>query len=92
MDKRVLVVSNNCFSYTDSNGRTLGMLFKEWNISKLAQFYIQDKLPDTDVCNNFYRVTDKQMMKSFFHLDFGSKVQATSNFQNNKNVNSKKKK
>ena len=92
MDKRVLVVSNNCFSYTDSNGRTLGMLFKEWNISKLAQFYIQNKLPDTDVCNNFYRVTDKQMMKSFFHLDFGSKVQATSSFQNNKNVNSKKKK
>lgn len=63
--KRVLVISNNCFSKTDSNGRTLGNMFLGWDQSCLAQFYIQNCEPDFDYCQNYFRVTDAQALSAF---------------------------
>jgi len=61
---RVLVVSNNCFSTTGSNGRTLGGLFTGWPIDALAQFYISEEVPDSPVCEDYFRVTDRAAMRS----------------------------
>jgi len=63
--KKVLVISNNCFSKTDSNGRTLGNFFLGWDKNCLAQFYIQNSEPDYDYCENFFRVTDAQALSAF---------------------------
>lgn len=65
---RVLVVSNNSFSKTGSNGRTLGRLFYCWPRENLAQFCISTDTPDYDVCNNYYLVTDKSALKGFVHF------------------------
>lgn len=65
---RVLVVSNNSFSNTDSNGRTLGNLFVGWPKDKLAQFCISTDGPNFDLCDNYYCVTDKDALKAFLHL------------------------
>lgn len=62
---RVLVVSNNCFSDSNSNGRTLGNFFINWDKDSIAQFYIQAELPNSNVCENFYRVTDYEVLNSF---------------------------
>ena len=62
---RVLVISNNCLSRTDSNGRTLQNFLEGWPKEKLAQFYIQNSLPDFSVCGNFFRVTDGQALRAF---------------------------
>lgn len=61
---RVLVVSNNCFSTTGSNGRTLAQLFDGWPHEALAQFFISSEIPDSPVCCHYYRVTDSQALKS----------------------------
>lgn len=62
---RVLVISNNPFSKTDSNGRTLGNFFLGWDKTCLAQFYIRNAKPDFEYCENFFRVTDAEALRAF---------------------------
>lgn len=76
---RILVISNNCFSKTNSNGRTLGNFFAGWPKDRLAQFYIQNENPDFDVCDNFFSVTDSQALKSVFGKVLGGRVQKNEN-------------
>lgn len=61
---RVLVVANNSFSLTNSNGRTLGNFFIGWPKSCLAQFCISTDGPNYDLCENYYYVSDKQALKA----------------------------
>jgi len=63
---KVLVISHNCFSKSQSNGRTLESFFKKWDSKKLAQLYFYNNRPDSEVCNNFYRITDQEILKSIF--------------------------
>lgn len=61
--KRVLIISNNCFSKTNSNGRTLGNLFYLYDKEKIAQFFISGQ-PDFTVCSNYYQVSDYDVLRS----------------------------
>lgn len=70
----VLVVSNNCFSKIDSNGRTVSNFFKGWPKEALAQFYIQEKFPDFSICNNYFCVTDRNAVKAIFCKTKGQRV------------------
>lgn len=63
--KRVLVISNNCFSQSDSNGRTLGNLFIGWPKENLAQICVIARDPNWDLCDNYYCIEDKPMLKAF---------------------------
>lgn len=74
---RVLIFSNNCFSKTDSNGRTLLNFFKGWPKEKIAQFYVQNAEPDFSYCSRYYRVTDKEALKSFYSSKKGGIITAT---------------
>lgn len=65
---KVLVISHNCFSNTHNNGKTLSSFFKGWPKEKLAQMYFWGELPDYDVCENYYRVTDYEILDSFIRL------------------------
>lgn len=65
--KRVLVVSNNCFSPSNSNGRTLGNLFYGWPKENLAQFCVIAKDPAWDVCDNYYCLEDQTVLDAFMH-------------------------
>lgn len=67
-NKRVLVVSNNCFSPSNSNGRTLGNLFYGWPKENLAQFCLIAQDPAWDVCDNYYCLEDKTMLSAFKHF------------------------
>lgn len=62
--KRVLVISNGCFSLTDSNGRTLAKLFSGYDPEKLAHLHTYGT-PDFNVCSNYYKISDKDALKSF---------------------------
>lgn len=61
---KLLVLSNNSFSKQNSNGRTLGGLLKGWPKDKIAQFCISSDGADYEVCNNYYCVTDGDVLKS----------------------------
>lgn len=65
---RVLVVSNNSFSKINNNGRTLGNLFIGWPKESLAQFCVSTDGPNFDLCDNYYCITDNEVLSAFFHL------------------------
>jgi len=71
---RVLVISNNCFSSSNSNGRTLGNFFMNWDSDCLAQLYIQAELPNSNVCKSFYRVTDYEILNAVLKFRSCGKV------------------
>ena len=65
---RTLVISNNSFSKTDSNGRTLGNFFIGWPKDRLAQFCVSTDGANFDLCDNYYCITDGEVMNARMHL------------------------
>lgn len=65
---RVLVISNNSFSKTDSNGRTLGNFFMGWPKERLAQFCVSSDGADFDVCDNYRCITDGEVINARKHF------------------------
>lgn len=61
---RLLVLANNSFSKSNSNGRTLGSLLQGWPKDRLAQFCLSTDGPDFDVCTNYYCVTDGDALRA----------------------------
>ena len=74
MTPNVLVISNNCFSESDSNGRTLGNLFTGFPKESLSQFYIQSSEPDFNICDRYFRCTDTMALKSLLGKKFNGVV------------------
>lgn len=68
INRRVLVISNNCFSQSDSNGRTLGNMFFGWPKDNIAQFCVIAKDPNWGLCNNYYCLEDKTVLSAFLKL------------------------
>lgn len=63
MELKVLVISHNVFSYTSSMGRTLANFFGEWKTENIAQLYLHTEIPTTDICTNYFRITDFDIIK-----------------------------
>ena len=61
---KILVVSHNVFSKTSNMGKTLASYFQGIDCSDLAQFYIHSEIPTHNISNNYYRITDKDAIKS----------------------------
>ncbi len=67
-----LILSHNVFSKTSSMGKTLSAYFKGFENEKISQFYIHSEIPtDDSVCKDYYRVTDKEIIKSIFSRKSG---------------------
>ena len=60
---KVLVISHNPMSKQFGIGKTLLSLFSVFQKSEICQIYINSALPDQDVCESFYRLTDKQVLR-----------------------------
>ncbi len=63
--KRVLLLANNCLSYTNANGRTLLNFFKGYDKDCLAQFFVKEGDPAFDICDNYFQVTDGEALRAF---------------------------
>lgn len=48
----------------DSNSHTQTDLFKFWRPDKVAQIYTKSTLPDTPVCNEFFQISENEVIKS----------------------------
>ncbi len=68
MDKRlprVLVTTVNVWQ--DKGGvRTLPEFFSSWDKDKVAQIYTKAGLPQTSVCDRFFRINENAVLKSVF--------------------------
>lgn len=65
---KCLVISHNPFSTFQNMGKTFLSLFSEFSSEEICQFYIYPSVPDTQKCRAYFRVTDKEILKSYFHL------------------------
>lgn len=61
---KILVVSHNCFSTTQNMGKTLNALFNEFNKDEIMQLYLYPSLPNIKKFDNYYRITDNDIIKS----------------------------
>lgn len=84
---KVLVISHNPFSNMHNNGKTLESFFIGWPKNKLAQLYITPIEPDFSICDNYYRITDIEVLKQFFRKknEAGNIIKNNSNSEQIKN-------
>ena len=69
---KLLVISHNVFCKTSNMGKTLMSYFKDWSANNLAQLYVHSEVPTDTICKNYYRITDKEMIKSVFTRKSGA--------------------
>lgn len=63
---KLLLFSHSGFSDEDANGITMKNLLQAWPAEEKAEFYCGVQPPDYSAAHNYFRVTDMDMMKSFF--------------------------
>lgn len=64
---KILIVSNNSLSQTRNNGKTLKMMFSEFDKSELCQFFCRGNGDvDFTAASNFYYISDIQVLKKMF--------------------------
>lgn len=63
---KVLIMSHNPITDYNSMGKTLLGLFSTFPEEDLCQFYIYPTLPNIKVCRSYYRITDREALKSIF--------------------------
>ena len=81
--KRILIVSNECFSSSSSNGRTLMNFFKDYDKESIAQFFLHGT-PDQNICSNYFQVTDTDAKNAFLGRKIDKKKKIVSKHSNNK--------
>lgn len=71
---KVLIVSHNPITTFQSMGKTIQTLLSECSRDELCQFYIYPSLPDVHACNSYYRMTDKEILRSYFFRRAGREI------------------
>lgn len=61
----ILLFSHSGFSDENANGITMKNLLSAWNSGEKAEFYCDVEPPDFSAADNYFRVTDMQMMSAF---------------------------
>ena len=76
---KVLVISQTVFSKTSNMGKTLTSYFTGFRPDELAQLYFHSEKPtNPDVCQNYYRFSDVDALKSIFSSKReGTKIEAS---------------
>lgn len=63
---KLLVISNNSLSENSSNGRTLSGFLRNIPKKNIAQIYVTGEMPESEVCDNFYQITDRDVVGMLF--------------------------
>lgn len=73
---KILIISHNPLSDSQSNGKTITSLLSNFPKESLAQLYFTMDTPDFTICNNFFRITDLDVLKNFFLINnnIGDKI------------------
>lgn len=62
---KVLIISHNPITTYQNMGKTMLSLFASFDKTELCQLYIYPTLPNIDRCNSYFRITDKDIIRSF---------------------------
>ncbi len=80
---KVLILSHCQIAEDFSIGKTLASLFSAFDKSELCQLYVHSGTPTIDVCNSYFSLTDKDVLKRLFFLGSGGRETKVSSYQNN---------
>ena len=65
---KVLIISHNPITTYQNMGKTFLSLFSAFDKNELCQLYVYPTIPDIDVCHSYFRMTDRDILKSFFRF------------------------
>lgn len=65
---KILIISHNVIGGNGNMGSFLKGTFKGWPKDKLCQIYFHSEIPINDICEEFYRITDFDIIKSIFKI------------------------
>lgn len=66
---RILIISHNVIGDMTNMGKTMMSYFDAFGPEEVYQFYIQSEVPVSGrICQNYYRFTDRDAIKSLFRL------------------------
>lgn len=63
---RILVISRNAWDNTNAIGNTLSNFFEGIDDLELASIYFREANPANDLCTQYYRVTETEVLKKWF--------------------------
>lgn len=69
-ESKILVISNNAFSETNNNGKTLASFFENFHPDNISQLYFSADVPNGTSVDNFYQISDKDIIKSIFNKNY----------------------
>ena len=75
MRDRILVISNNVLSNTKNNGKTIYSFFDTLPKDCINQIYFSNEFPEIEGYN-YFRISDKDIIKGIFNHHRGNKVLA----------------
>lgn len=64
--KRILIISANPLSDASNNGKTIASFFDSYPKELIAQLYFYPTAPSSKACDNYFRISDIDMVKSRF--------------------------
>lgn len=65
---KVLIISHNLYDDSNNIGKTLVSLFDGWPKDRLSQIYFRNDSPSFRYCDEYYCITDKDVLKSVMSL------------------------
>lgn len=71
---KILILSHNPITDYNSMGKTLLALFDSFSPKEICQLYLYPTLPNLKICSGYYRVTDKEVLKSILRRNHAGKV------------------
>jgi len=63
----ILVISTTQWSDTVATGNTFSNFFGNWQDANFLNLYLRAELPQNSICNGYYNITEKQILKNFFN-------------------------
>ncbi len=75
-EKKILIITVNALDENTNNGKTFSSFFKNYPKSKIKQLYFHRDNPNTTVCDNFYRISDEDILLNVFSIknNFGKET------------------
>lgn len=81
---KLLIISHNCISNNNNMGKAILSTVSSFKKEELCQIYIYPSIPDIDICNSYYRITDKEVLKSIFRFNnYGKEIDKSNILDNN---------
>lgn len=75
----VLVIGGGAWVETSSLGNTFSNFFENWEDTEFYNLYFRGTLPQNNVCDNYFSITDMSILKNYFTpKNIGCRVQKKS--------------